>query len=249
MTRKMKAICSLMPKGPVAVAMSVALGGLVILSGCGAPPESVTPAGNRGETLKKTPAAASEIKKKDPPVGIKIATANEILQAAKNPFMSKLPKIELPTQPESSATEGGEQAEAPPQADPFEKVSLSGVVYKPGNAIALLAIEGGDSDSGANTRMVRRGEVLSLGGGEVKVIDIQRDAITLASTSDPKNIRNLLLPNIVGYSKSTESGTGQEGMSSSQAGDRSSATLSAATGGAAQETMKAVEKVIKELSE
>lgn len=246
MTRKMNERYSFLPKGPAAIALCTALGGLVILSGCGAPPESVTPGGSKGGAIKKAPAAASQLKKKDPPVGIKIATADEILQAAKNPFMSKLPKIELPTQPEGTPTEGGAQADAPPQTDPFEKVSLSGVVYKPGNAIALLAIAGGDTDSGSATRMVRRGEILTLGGGEVKVIDIQRDAVTLASTSDPKNVRNLLLPSIIGFGKSgSESSGSAETTSSSESGAR----MSAATSAAAQETMKAVDKVIKELSE
>lgn len=130
--------------------------------------------------------------------GNDVALASEIIASKANPFLGKLPKpvVATATPVDSGATP------PPPPVDPFESVSLLGVVYNPKSPIALLGVSGGDSQS----QVVRRGDVIMVDGGSVKVSAIRRDGIELQSLGTSKEKRTLSLPNLVGYSAGATAG-------------------------------------------
>jgi uncharacterized membrane protein YgcG len=152
-------------------------------------PASAEPAADPAEP-KPAPAPITKIEQ----AGNEVALAAEILAAATNPFLSRLPKPNtLAVTPEGNVTPV-ENILPPP--DPFESISLLGIVYNPKSPIALLSVGGGESQS----QLVRNGEVLFVDGGQIKVTAIRQDGIELQSLGSGKEKRSLSLPSIVTYS-------------------------------------------------
>lgn len=172
-------------------------------------PENKAPDGNTPATNTTPAAPTATATPAAPPVAannkpadkkLKIAYAGEILAAARNPFMSKLPKPEKAV--EAAPADDGTPAEPVPSApDPLQGINLVGIIYNKTTPMALLSLGSEASD----TKFVRKGEVISIDGQQVKVTGISHDTVDLLDVAKPDNKRNVVLQNIVGYT-STKSG-------------------------------------------
>lgn len=152
------------------------------------------------------------------------AKAGDILAAGKDPFNSKLPKIETipddplpnlddPDKPKKEPTKvanGGKPKEVlpelpppPPPPDPLLDVSVSGIVYNPSKPMALINIAESLDGPAGGSRIVRKGDVIPVGTGNIKVVNITKTGIELMEMGKSSNKKTLSLPNLVGYQKST----------------------------------------------
>ncbi len=133
---------------------------------------------------------------------VAIALAKNIADAAKNPFLSKLPQAHVST---GSGGEGGVGAVpfiAPP--DPFKSLALVGIVHKKGNPMAILS-----GVDGSDLVYVKQGEVLTVGGQALRIATISQNSVTLYEGRNKKSQRALSLPDIIGYSAKSQ-GTGKQ---------------------------------------
>jgi hypothetical protein len=149
--------------------------------------------------------------------GNTVELASAIISAKGNPFLNKLPKPDIPV-----ANPGGTDpgVVAPPPANPLENINLLGVVYSRKNPLALVSVGGGENQS----QMVRKGEVIMMDVGPVKVVAIKPDGIELEMLDGDKRRETKSLPSIVNYAASSTGG----GVSSSSGGDRTGVSGSSA---------------------
>lgn len=137
--------------------------------------------------------------------GVVLLMAKDLIASSVNPFLSKLP-ITADAQAEAEPPppiDGQEQAAAQPPVDPFEGVTLVGISYQPKNAYALVSLS-----SGAAAQVVREGDLLTAGNGsQIKIGKIQQTQIDARETGGGST-RNLMLPDIIGYTQTTGNADG-----------------------------------------
>ncbi|MBY0450545.1 MAG: hypothetical protein K2X01_07980 [Cyanobacteria bacterium] len=141
---------------------------------------------------------------------VAVALAKNIADAAKNPFLSKLPQARVAT---GSGGEGGTGAVpyiAPP--DPFKSLALVGIVHKPGNPMAILS-----GVDGSDLVYVKQGEVLTVGGQALRIATISQNSVTLYEGRNKKSQRALSLPDIIGYSGKSQATEKHSASSDAQA--------------------------------
>lgn len=134
--------------------------------------------------------------------GNTVNLASEVIVAGTNPFLNRLPKPVAAVDPSATGTgEGTTVSTAPPPTDPFESVSLLGIAYHAKAPMALISVSGGESQ----TQMVRKGDVLMMDGGQVKVSSISRDSVEFEKLGPGGEKRTFNLPSIIGYGSSSSS--------------------------------------------
>lgn len=131
--------------------------------------------------------------------GRTIRLASAILTAGANPFLNRLPKP--PAEPSSPANEPA--ISVPPPVDPFNSISLAGILYNAKSPMALVAVADGGAagETGNNSsQIVGVGSVLPASGGTLRVTGIQRDRVEFQRVDGNKRERRTLsLPSIVGF--------------------------------------------------
>lgn len=184
----------------------------MVLTGCG----GSTPTGpssmgapdlrapTAGGVVNATKAAAAQT------LALKIALASEIIDAATNPFLNKLP-ITIEAKADTTETAA---VDAPPPIDPFQGLNLVGVVYKPKNAIALISFTG---EIGDGTKLLKVGDPIMAGGVQLKVTKIDQNRVDIQEVGGGKSTRTLFLPELVGY-QSLSGATGTPHVNDSEKG-------------------------------
>lgn len=174
----------------------LAVTGAMFLSGCGGgggagpaglPPGVSGPGGKApvsGAPIARRPKKSGAKDTK----GVKIALAEEIVLAKTNPFLSKLPKINVNINlgTNTPANVGTQTA-----IDPFAGLTLLGIVFNPDKAIALVSMGGGA------TALLSKGDTFSGGASELKIGKISRDSVEVTTSTGEKT--QLFLPDIIGY--------------------------------------------------
>lgn len=151
--------------------------------------------------------------------GNTVELASSIIAAKANPFLDWLPKPLL-TSDLSGNTSSATASTATP-ADPFEGVTLLGVMSHGKKAMALIGVGDGQS------QFAEQGSVITLGAGMAKVTAIRSDGVDFQIVGKELQTRTLLLPDIVGYSSSSSSGASSGGDA---AGAQSMTNLGASGG-------------------
>lgn len=137
--------------------------------------------------------------------GNKVKLAVEILISEANPFANRLPKLT----PDTIDSENMPDIPTVVQEvrDPFEHISLLGIVYHAKSPIALMAVGGAESQ----TQLVKTGDLLFVDGDQLKVNSIHQDGIELETLGSTPEKRSLMLPSIVTYSGRDSTGN-SDGM-------------------------------------
>ncbi len=164
-------------------------------------PSEVPGAGSDGEPGgTKSAAPSTSIEQ----AGNLVALAADIITAGTNPFMNKLPKPEGPI---PSSAGGDTAASAPEPADPFQNVSLQGVMYSARMPMALVSLAGGEAQSQIVNMADKR--FITVDGGQLRVLSIKPTGIEVEEVNS-KQRKTLSLPNIIGYSSTASGGSGTE---------------------------------------
>ncbi|WP_303672946.1 hypothetical protein [Vampirovibrio chlorellavorus] len=130
--------------------------------------------------------------------GNTVELASAIIAAKANPFLDWLPKPLL-TSDLSGDTSSATAATATP-TDPFDGVTLLGVMSHGKKAMALIGVGDG------RNQFAEQGSVITLGAGMAKVTAIRSDSVDFQLLGKEPQIRTLTLPDIIGYSPSASSG-------------------------------------------
>lgn len=160
------------------------------VSGCATTDKAPVP--TRGVASKGRPVVIRE-EDKTQSIEMKIARAIEIVEAGTNPFLIKLPPVLTPTLDEP--TEG--RSESREFEDPFQNLSLLGIIHGKEQAFALLSM-GSDSD-GSATAMFSKGQEFTVGSSLMKVIEIGTDYVDMEALSPLQKRQTLQLPSIIGF--------------------------------------------------
>ena len=134
-----------------------------------------------------------------PVVGLKIALAQELLDARTNPFLSKLPKINVVLN--AGGSSDSTATVTAPVADPFEGLTLLGVVVNPKQSMALLSV-------GGETQMLKGGEVFSSGVSQLKIGKITLDSADIQTVGNGSQKKTLSIPDIIGFQSADSAGGG-----------------------------------------
>jgi hypothetical protein len=139
-----------------------------------------------------------------------LITQNKEVKLTEPPPEEK-PKVD-PTVVDASA--GGVAVETIPVAvNPIDDIKLTGISYMPKHSFAMLNVSGQ-----ANQAIVAQGQVLSVGGQQVKVVSIGKGSVSLCWVGSPKGVsatQQLTMPNIIGYqSTAASSGSSSKGGAS-----------------------------------
>jgi hypothetical protein len=141
--------------------------------------------------------------------GIMVELASEIIMAGANPFLDRLPKPVVATAtPETGSGSTDTTTAAALPADPFASISLLGIAYHPTAPMALISVTGGESQ----TQMVRKGDVLTVDTGAIKVAGIGPESVDLQRVGANTEKRTMSLPSIIGFGTSANA-SGQSGES------------------------------------
>lgn len=159
-----------------------------------------------------------------------VELASEIIVAGANPFLDRLPKpvVEAVKPIDTGVTTPA----APPPADPLDSVSVLGIAYQSKSPMALLSLGGAE----AQTKMVRKGDVLTVDAGQVKVAEIGPGSVELQSIGPKQDKRTLSLPSIVGYLPSSAA-SGKSNSSGGAGGPSLTGGAPNKVGGPADKTM------------
>jgi len=187
----------------------------VLLFGC--TPESSGPDNAAGPGLNATPDSAKMGLKTGPNAGktdkaasaaiplpgesfkisgYSVAKADDLLNADTNPFLNKSPIPEVVMAPEGG-TEGQSTEPVAPPADPYQGITLTGILYNPNNPVALLSV-GDDVDS--SRQLIKKGETFYNNGQGFKVVNMTKSRVDI-KLNNGSGIRTLYLPEIIGYGK------------------------------------------------
>ncbi len=197
---------AMLPKA--AIVFGVLLSLSFSFSACGGKPTSSGPPGFAPNPALLNQAAINNQKTKGEAVALVMAT--EILDAGTNPFLNKLPKVDIPvTAPVDTGPDIVELDIPTPQ-----NLTLLGVLAGANGkqSTALLSL-----GEGSASEMVKRGDVIFVSGQRVEVSEVRKDAVDLMYPDN--DLRTLFLPDIIGYSGSRDTsvasadGEGSEGAS------------------------------------
>jgi hypothetical protein len=137
--------------------------------------------------------------------GNTVELASSIIAAKANPFLDWLPK---PLLTSDSSGETTSAASTAPSADPFDGITLLGVMSHGKKAMALISVGDGQS------QFAEPGSVIPLGAGLAKVIAIRSDGVDFQLLGKEPQARTLTLPDIIGYSSSASPGASSRGEAS-----------------------------------
>lgn len=169
--------------------------------------------------------------------GNTVELASSIIAAKANPFLDWLPKALVSSQSSGDSSSAASSTATP--ADPFDGVTLLGVMSHGKKAMALIGINDGQS------QFAEKGSVIALGAGMAKVIAVRSDEVDLQLLGKEAQTRTLSLPDIIGYSSAATSGaTGQGDAAATQ----SMPSLGAPGGSSSDKTNSALEN-LKQLFE
>lgn len=127
--------------------------------------------------------------------GNTINLAAAIILAEANPFMDRLPK---PLKPQTTDSGTGAAVSATPvEIDPFQDVTLMGIIYNPQKPMALVSLQ---ETEGNKSQMVGNGTTIPGGTHSFRVIKINHDNIELQLLDDKKKEkRTINLPSIINF--------------------------------------------------
>lgn len=129
--------------------------------------------------------------------GNRVMLAAEILMAKANPFLSRLPALVPGMTPSDLLADTPVDSGMPVEmVDPFENLALLGIVYNAASPIALLSVQGGETQ----TQLVKAGDVLMMDGQQIKVGKVHPDSVELSLLGPSPEQRTLSLPSIISYS-------------------------------------------------
>jgi len=181
--------------------------GAIAFSGCGGGGSGGLPPGAAGRPGVSGPpggpgAPKRTVQRTVVATGPKIALAEEIVLAKTNPFLSKLPKINVSV---AVATDSGTGQPVVQAADPFAGLTLVGVVFNPSKAIALISV-------GGSTALLKKGDTFANGAAQLKISSVTRDGVDVVTVGGGEKT-TLGLPDIIGYQNlgATSSGSSDSG--------------------------------------
>lgn len=138
--------------------------------------------------------------------GNTVELASSIIAAKANPFLDWLPKPLLTSDSSGDTASAAVSASTP--ADPFDGVTLLGIMSHGKKAMALIGVGDGQN------QFAEQGSVIALGAGMAKVTAIRSDSVDFQLLGKESQVRTLTLPDIIGYSPSASSGANIRGDAS-----------------------------------
>ncbi len=193
-------------RAKVAVTFAVLFALSISLSACGSKPSSSGPPGFAPNPALLNQAAMNNPKAKGEAVALVMAT--EILDAGTNPFLNKLPKIDIPiATPVDTGPEIVDLDIPTPQ-----NLTLLGVIAGANGKASTALLSLGEGNA---SEMVKNGDVIFVSGQRVSVSEVRDDSVDLMYPDN--DLRTLFLPDIIGYGSSNDASvaTGSEGSDGS----------------------------------
>ncbi len=166
--------------------------------------------------------------------GNTVELASSIIAAKANPFLDWLPKALVSTESSGDSSSAASSTVTP--TDPFDGVTLLGVMSHGKKAMALIGVGDGQS------QFAEKGSVITLGAGMAKVIAVRSDGVDLQLLGKEAQTRTFSLPDIIGYSSAASSGANGQGE---PAASQSMPSLGASGGSSSDKTSSALENLKK----